>query len=151
MSIQRVTARVLPVSPNGGVLLLQEQDPARPGELYWSSIGGAVDAGESLSEAAVRELREETGLDPERLYNVTVQAFYLHTTGVVQLAVAFAAVLTRPADVRLGEEHAEFEWVSAGEARTRYAWPREREAVDHIVKLLASGDAGAVEDVLRVR
>ena len=62
MSIHRVTARVFPVSPTGAVLLLQEQDPARPGELYWSSIGGAVDAGESLPEAAVRELREETGI-----------------------------------------------------------------------------------------
>ncbi|MCY7396471.1 MAG: NUDIX domain-containing protein [Nocardioides sp.] len=69
MAIHRVTARVLPVSPDGAVLLLQEQDPARPGELYWSSIGGAVDAGESLRDAAVRELGEETGIlvDPAGL------------------------------------------------------------------------------------
>lgn len=56
MPIHRVTARVLPVSPIGAVLLLQEHDPARPGEFYWSSIGGAVDSGESLPEAALREL-----------------------------------------------------------------------------------------------
>lgn len=62
MPIHRVTARVLPVSQTGAVLLLQEQDPARPGDLFWSSIGGAVDSGESLPEAAVRELREETGI-----------------------------------------------------------------------------------------
>ncbi len=69
MPIHRVTARVLPVSPTGAVLLLQEQDPARPGELYWSSIGGAVDPSESLPEAALRELWEETGIvvDHERL------------------------------------------------------------------------------------
>lgn len=30
--------------------------------MYWSSIGGAVDPGESLTEAEVRELREETGI-----------------------------------------------------------------------------------------
>jgi ADP-ribose pyrophosphatase YjhB (NUDIX family) len=62
MRTPRTTARVLPVSADGAVLLLQEQDPARPGVTWWGTVGGAVDPGESLVEAAVRELREETGL-----------------------------------------------------------------------------------------
>jgi len=51
------------------VLLLLERDPTRPAQPYWGTIGGAVDAGESLAEAAVRELWEETGLvaDPADL------------------------------------------------------------------------------------
>ncbi len=58
----RLAARVLPVSPEGRVLLLQEQNPAIPGVFYWGSVGGAVDPGESLAEAAARELHEETGI-----------------------------------------------------------------------------------------
>jgi 8-oxo-dGTP pyrophosphatase MutT (NUDIX family) len=61
----RTAARVLPVSPEGQVLLLQCQDPARPGDLHWISIGGAVDPGESRAEAALRELREETGIEAD--------------------------------------------------------------------------------------
>jgi len=60
--IHRVGARVLPVSPAGEVLLLQGQDPAAPGVLHWVSIGGAVDQGETLTAAAVREMDEETGI-----------------------------------------------------------------------------------------
>lgn len=60
--IHRVAARVLPVAPDGTVLLLQGQDPAAPGVLHWVSIGGATDEGESLAAAAVRELAEETGI-----------------------------------------------------------------------------------------
>jgi 8-oxo-dGTP pyrophosphatase MutT (NUDIX family) len=58
----RVCARVLPVNPAGEVLLLHGWDPAVPDEPYWFSIGGAIDPGESLVDAAVREMREETGI-----------------------------------------------------------------------------------------
>jgi 8-oxo-dGTP pyrophosphatase MutT (NUDIX family) len=58
----RVCARVLPVNPRGQVLLLHGWDPAAPDSPYWFSIGGATDAGEALVDAAVREMREETGI-----------------------------------------------------------------------------------------
>ncbi|MGA8256763.1 MAG: NUDIX domain-containing protein [Nocardioides sp.] len=60
--VHRVTARVVPVSRTGEVLLLQDQDPAEPGLLRWGTIGGAVEPGESLVDAALREMREETGI-----------------------------------------------------------------------------------------
>lgn len=60
--VLRTTARVIPVNKQGQVLLLFGQDPARPDEPYWFSIGGAAEAEESLEQAAVRELFEETGI-----------------------------------------------------------------------------------------
>ena len=51
------------------MLLLHGWDPLRPRDPFWFSIGGAVEHGETLREAAVRELAEEAGivLDPELL------------------------------------------------------------------------------------
>jgi 8-oxo-dGTP pyrophosphatase MutT (NUDIX family) len=63
--IRRTTARVLPVNARGEVLLLQDQDPAVPGVLRWGTIGGAVDEDETLVGAALRELREKTGIEAE--------------------------------------------------------------------------------------
>ena len=60
--IHRVAARVLPVNTAGEVMLLQGQDPAHPGDLHWVSVGGAVDPGETLAAAGVREMLEETGV-----------------------------------------------------------------------------------------
>jgi 8-oxo-dGTP pyrophosphatase MutT (NUDIX family) len=66
---RRKTGRVLPVDPQGRVLLLHGWDPRRPAEPYWFTIGGAAENGETLREAAARELYEETGIsvDPDEL------------------------------------------------------------------------------------
>ena len=50
------------VGPSG-VLLVRRAHPPMQGE--WSLPGGAVEVGETLAEAIVREVREETGLDVE--------------------------------------------------------------------------------------
>lgn len=61
-AVYRQTARVTPVSAEGKALLLQGHDPLTPDKPYWFTIGGQIEKGESARLAAVRELREETGI-----------------------------------------------------------------------------------------
>jgi 8-oxo-dGTP pyrophosphatase MutT (NUDIX family) len=141
---------IRPWGPEWRVLALQRALDTRC-PTAWETVHGRIEPGERPEEAAAREVREETGLDVARLYNVTVQPFYLHGFGTVQLAVVFAAFVAEPGDVSLGPEHQASEWLPVPAARERFVWPREREALDHVVQLLGRGDAGPVEDVLRVR
>lgn len=116
----------------------------------WETVHGRIEPGEEPEQAATREVREETGLEVRRLYNVCVQPFYLHRTHTVELAVVFAAFVDPAAAVRLGQEHARSEWLVPDRALERFVWPRERAALRDILHLLQDGDAGPVEDVLRV-
>lgn len=117
----------------------------------WEAVHGHIEAGETPAEAAARELAEETGLVPARLYNLSrVESFYQHRLDEVALVPVFAALVAPGAEPALGPEHDAAEWLGAEAASARFAWPRERRAVADVAALVGSGDAGPLEDVLRV-
>lgn len=116
----------------------------------WELVHGSIEPGESPGEAARREVQEETGLHVERLYNVTVNSFYLHQSDTIQMALVFAAVVSGDAPISLGVEHDASAWRTPRGATSVLAWPREHEAVRYAMHLLRAGNAGATEDVLRI-
>ena len=132
------------------VLVLRRAAGGRsPGS--WETVHGHIEPGETPVQAALRELREETGVEPARLYNVSrVEAFYRHQTNEIVLIPVFAGVVDARAAVRHSAEHDRAEWLEPRKAAARFSWPRERRALDDVLSILGSGDAGLLEDVLRV-
>jgi 8-oxo-dGTP pyrophosphatase MutT (NUDIX family) len=116
----------------------------------WEIVHGRIERGERPTDAARREVFEETGLTPARLYSITVNPFYLQAYDSVQLAVVFAAVMPEPAAVITSVEHDAWAWLTPAEAMETLAWPREHQALQYTLHLLRHGDAGPVEDVLRI-
>lgn len=65
----RTSARVMLLDEQNRVLLLRGHDPMIPEVAFWFTVGGGVEPGENLRDAAVREIYEETGqrVDPASL------------------------------------------------------------------------------------
>jgi len=103
--LRRQTARVLPIDPEGRVLLLHGWDPHHPEEPFWFTIGGAAEEGESMRDAAARELYEETGIsvDPSRLGEPIAHNTIEFSWGGHRVAQdqTFYAVFIESADVSL--------------------------------------------------
>lgn len=69
---RRTSARIVLLDDDGCVLLFCGTDPAHKdgsAPRWWFTVGGAAQQGETLAQAAVRELAEETGLrvDPTEM------------------------------------------------------------------------------------
>jgi 8-oxo-dGTP pyrophosphatase MutT (NUDIX family) len=150
VAVGTIDVYLLAPEPAGWRVLALQRSLGTRCPTAWETVHGRIEAGESPEQAAVREVREETGLAVRRLYNLSVQPFYLHSLATVELAVVFAAFVDPTAPVVLGEEHMRFEWLAPDEALQRFVWPRERAALRDALHLLHGGDAGPVEDVLRV-
>src|SRR2546421_10419772 len=103
-----IDAYVLRVGAGQGgveVLALRRAPGGRsPGS--WETVHGHIEAGETPAQAALREGREETGLDPARLYNLSRgEAFYRHRTDDITVIPVVAAGVDPPPQPRASPEH----------------------------------------------
>jgi 8-oxo-dGTP pyrophosphatase MutT (NUDIX family) len=132
------------------VLVLRRSNGGRnPGS--WETVHGTIEPGETPVQAALRELHEETGLVPERFYNASrIEGFYLHAIDELAIIPAFAAIVAADAEPRLSNEHDACEWLRPADEARRFAWPRERRALDDVLSIVGGGDGGLLDDVLRV-
>ena len=114
------SAAVLPVDEEGRVLLAWNAG-ASDG---WSTVGGAVDPGESPAEAAVREAREEIGVEIRlgRLLDVLggpdYEVTYQNGDRVTYVAAVYEAAITEGRPAPADGELSKVAWFTRDELRT---------------------------------
>lgn len=100
------------------------------GKIYegqWRMIGGKVHSDETYWEGALRELKEETGLVPEKFWTIpSVNIFYEYKSDTIHQIPAFAAQLNSDTRPVLDDEHTEFKWFTLEEAADRVTWPEQK-------------------------
>lgn len=93
------------------ILLLRKKD--REGIGPWEFPGGGLEFGENLHDAAIREVKEETGLAIDLLDIAGLWSFKrtesIFLTGVIFIARAHTK------DIILSEEHSAYAWVTPKE------------------------------------
>ena len=98
----------------------------------WQMVTGHIKKGETAVQTVLRELQEETGLKPSRLWVVpNVNSFYSSEDDSITMIPVFAAQVKND-KVIISNEHSEFKWVNSKEAKTLLAWDGQRRSVDII-------------------
>jgi 8-oxo-dGTP pyrophosphatase MutT (NUDIX family) len=126
------SVNVVVTNDEGEILLIQRTDNGN-----WALSGGGVAIGESLPQAAIRETREETGVDCEitglsGIYTDPAHMILYTSNGEVRQE--FSVVLTaRPigGQPTPSNETSEVRWVAPGDTETYQMDPSMRLRVRH--------------------
>jgi diadenosine hexaphosphate hydrolase (ATP-forming) len=110
-------------------LLLHQKDEDR-----WCFPKGHVEAGESLEGAAIREIREETGISDVRLGpEVDEVSYRFYRPGErrnVHKTVVYFVAFTEERSVHPEPTFDRAEWVDLATARERVMYPADRDVID---------------------
>lgn len=103
-------------------------------------ITGTIESHEHTKDTLIRELEEETGLKPGKLYSIPrINTFYLAISDKICMSPVFLCLI-EDSDVTISPEHSEFKWATFEEACKLIHWPNQVESLEIINKYLNDED-----------
>ena len=109
-------------------------------EHLWQGVAGKIEAGEAAWEAAMRELKEETGFEPVRIFVAAhVSKFYEAHGDWVNMVPVFG-IEVEDEEVKLSGEHCEFKWVDFNTAHQTLIWSGQKDGIAAVFNMLNSDD-----------
>jgi 8-oxo-dGTP pyrophosphatase MutT (NUDIX family) len=106
---------------------------------YWGFPKGKIESGESKQEAAIREIKEETGLDasPTEGFEYPVTYFFRDKNKqLIKKVVYFFVGLAQSKQIKLSEEHDDFVWLPYDQALTQTSYANDRHALEQAAEFL---------------
>lgn len=99
--------------------VLMEREISRRGDRFWAFPKGHMEAGETEEQTAIRETKEEVGLDVEIIDKESIDNnYFLHDGKVLKQVIQFIARLVGSAELKLqAEEVEQARFMSLDEAR----------------------------------
>jgi 8-oxo-dGTP pyrophosphatase MutT (NUDIX family) len=105
-------------------------------ELYpniWQMVTGSIVQDEKTYVTAYREIIEETGLKPERMWVVPyVNSFYSWRKNHICIVPVFVALVGHNSSVKISDEHSDFKWAKKESAIEYLGWQGQRNSVEII-------------------
>jgi 8-oxo-dGTP pyrophosphatase MutT (NUDIX family) len=106
---------------------------------HWDFVKGKIEAGESKQKAALRELKEETGLESNIMPGFETMFSYDYITQRGEPAHKVVTFFVGPSStmkVKLSHEHIDFAWLPYEQAKSRLTFNNAKSALDRAREFL---------------
>ena len=98
----------------------------------WQIVTGSIKNKEKALNAALRELKEETGLEPKKFFVIPkVTNFYSYKNDTINIIPLFLA-LTEYKEIDISKEHSRYKWLSFEKAIKKLQWISQKENLQFI-------------------
>ena len=125
---------------DGLLFLLLKRNLNKIYEHLWQGVAGKIEEGETSSEAAIRELKEETGLSPMNMFVADhVSKFYEVHGDRINLVPVFGIEVDSEI-INLSEEHISYKWVDINEALNTLVWNGQKKGIQTVHDMVINND-----------
>ena len=110
---------------------------------HWDLPKGKMEKGESKQQTAIRELKEETGLDPHVTNDFEEQLTYFFRQDgqlIKKTVYFFIARVSADATVALSHEHIGYEWLPFDEALARLSFDNAKDIMKKVENFLTQNN-----------
>ena len=140
MIIRVIDAYVYITTDDGILFLLLKRAKTKMYEHLWQGVAGKIEKGEKSWETAKRELLEETGLIPKKMFIADhVSKFYEAKDDRINL-VPVLGIEVNTKEVVLSDEHCDYKWVMIEEALDLLVWTGQKQAIIIVNEMILCND-----------
>ena len=140
VKIRVIDAYIYRKTKEGIKYLILKRAKTKMYEHLWQGVAGKIEKGEQSWQAAIRELKEETGLDPLKIFVADhVSKFYETHGDRINLVPAFGMEVASDI-VLLSSEHSDFKWVDYDSACSHLVWKGQKKGITVVNEMIISND-----------
>lgn len=118
-------------------LILKRNGNTNPYPNLWQVVTGRIEKFETPIETAIREVFEETGLVPNKLWNLPFLAsFYNYRSNEINFSPVFVFEVYENSKINLSQEHSEYKWIQLDEISNFVIFPSHIEGTNYLKKYI---------------
>ena len=129
IKMKQVDSYIYLKTDTGLKYLMLKRNTGKHYEHLWQGVAGKIEKGEAAWQTVVRELKEETGKSPVKLFVADHIASFYDARNDRILIVPIFGIEVESDEVKLSEEHSDYKWVSFDEALGLLSWQGQKKGL----------------------
>jgi len=140
IEVRVIDSYVYRITSTGLLFLVLKRAKTKMYEHIWQGVAGKIEDGETSWEAATRELKEETGLAPLKMFVADHVSKFYETNGDRINLVPVFGIEVDSESVIISQEHCDHKWVDLNGSLDLLVWRGQKQAIQVVHDMVISND-----------